>query len=154
MERRVSMSRQLMIAILATVLIAAPIRADADHVLVLVTNKNGPLQSLRPIEIRKLYLGFTVANDRERPIRPISNMSDARLWNIFLQDVMGMSESSYRHRLLTLTLQSGRNRPEIIEVRELLLDRVEHDPDAITFAWLEDLEDRPNLRVLRVLWQD
>jgi hypothetical protein len=153
MERRVSMSKRFILALVATVFMAAAIPADADHVLVLIAGIDNPLRSVSPIEVRKLYLGFNVINDSNRPIQAISNVSDPRLWDIFLQDVMGMSERSYRRRLLTLTLQSGRSRPDTAKDRELMLDRIEHDPDAISFSWQEDIEDRPNIKVLRVLWQ-
>jgi hypothetical protein len=145
----------LVIACLTGFLAApAPAPARADHVLVLIANADSPIDTVSSMELRKLYLGFPVEDDGGRPIRAITNKSSARSWEIFLQDVMGMSARSYERRLLTLTLQSGRNRPAVYNGLDELLERVESDEQAIAFVWVEDISNRENIKVLRVLWRN
>lgn len=145
------MRHALVIACL-TGFLAASSPVCADHMMVLIVNADSPIDTVSSIELRKLYLGFYVEDDSGRPIRAIANKSNVQLWEIFLQDVMGMSARSYERRLLTLTLQSGRNRPAVHNRLDELLDRVESDEQTIAFVWVEDISDRENIKVLRVLW--
>ena len=140
------------IALVILTLLAASPHVRADHSMVLIANADSPIEAISPIDLRKLYLGFVVLSNTGTQVRPLSNESDARLKEVFLQDVMGMSARSYDRRLLTLTLQSGRPRPEVIEDLNLLLQRIDNDLQAVAFVWEEDVENMDNVKVLRVLW--
>jgi hypothetical protein len=133
--------------------LAVPSAIRADHSLVLIVNAESSIERLNSIEIRKVYLGFSVSNGQGIPIRAIANKSSARLWEIFLQDVMGMSARSYDRRRLALTLQSGRLQPLVVEDLDQLLESVSNDRNTIAFAWEEDVKDNKGIRILRVLWR-
>jgi hypothetical protein len=154
MERGISVIRNGLFLFVAIGLLAAPLPLRAEESLVLIAHKDSDLQNLGSVDIRKLYLGFIVRNEEEQPIRAVANGSDAHLWNVFLQGVMGMSDRSYERRLLTLTLQSGRVRPRVITDLTQLLQTIETEPNAVAFVWQRDLEGHDNLKVLRVLWQE
>jgi len=134
-------------------LLAAPDSARADHIMVLVVRADSSLDNVSSIDLRKLYLGFTVNDAQGEPIRAATNSSNPNLWQAFLQNVMGMSDRSYHRRLLTLTLQSGRARPEVFDNLDGVLNSVESTGNTITFAWREDVENRDEIKILRVLWQ-
>jgi len=129
-----------------------PEPAFADHAVYLVARADCPVDSMDALDIRKIYLGFSVRTDANEALRAATNLSDEELYEIFLQDMMAMSERSYDRRLLTLTLQSGRRRPDIYTNSEELLRALEQDPTLITFMWKEDYEAAENLKVLRVIW--
>jgi hypothetical protein len=133
-------------------LMAASSGVRADHSMVLIANARGPVESLSPLDLRKLYLGFVVTTNDRNPIKPVLNASDAFLTELFLQDVMGMSERSYDRRLLTLTLQSGRPRPEVLDDIGAIVEAVANDPYAVAFVWEEDIVDVDSVRIVRVLW--
>jgi len=152
MERRISVSKSVALFVLAAVLFVVPSSARADHALVLIASSDSPLETLSSLELRKLYLGFVVNSEAGRQIRPITNNSNARIKEIFLQDVVGMSARSYDRRLLTLTLQTGRHRPEVYADLGDLLNRIASDSLSISFVWKEDAEDRNDIKILRVLW--
>jgi hypothetical protein len=154
MERGISVIRNALFLFVAIGLLAAPTPLRAEESLVLIAHKDSPLLSLRSVDIRKLYLGFIVRDEHNHPIRAIVNDSDARLWDVFLQGVMGMSDKSYDRRLLTLTLQSGRVRPHVVTDLSQLLQTIKSEPSAVAFVWRRDLEGHDNLKVLRVLWQE
>lgn len=105
------------------------------------------------MDIRKVYLGFSVRNPEGQTIRAITNRSSERLWEIFLQDVMGMSARSYDRRLLSLTLQSGRVQPLVLEDLDELIFSIRNDENAIAFAWEEEVMDEPDIKIMRILWQ-
>lgn len=152
MECGISVNRFPIIILLILMLCASAPPSRADHAMILIANADSPIEELGPLDLRKLYLGFPVMTPDGTPIRPLSNASDARLGEIFLQDVMGMSARSYDRRLLTLTLQSGRPRPEVIEDVDVLLQRIDTNLQSITFVWDENIQDLDNVKVLRVLW--
>jgi len=146
------MKYRVAIAMLLTSL-SAPAPVCADHSLVLIANAESPIDSLLPLELRKVYLGFNVVDGSGQLIRAISNTSNARLWEIFLQDVMGMSARSYDRRLLSLTMQSGRVRPDSFDDLDQILTRIANDRHAIAFVWEEDIKDKSDFKIVRVLWR-
>jgi len=152
-ERDIPVIARRTLFVLLTVVAWTPSFVLADHKLVLVTREDSPLSNISALDLRKLYLGFVVYSDTGRQIHPISNHSDARAWEIFLQDVVGMSARTYDRRLLTLTLQTGRHRPQVFNELEYVLDAIAANPLAIAFVWQEDLQHRENIKVIRVLWQ-
>ena len=143
--------RRLVTAILALA-IAVPLAA-ADREVVLVVNADGPVLQLGPIEIRKVFLGLPVLRGT-RTLHPIRNSSDEQLDQIFLQDIVAMSQSTYDRRVLTLVLQQGRPRPLELRSREKVLAALAADRYAVSFMWLRDAAGVPGVRIVRVLWKD
>lgn len=142
----------LTIGLLYLLLAAEPARADES--VVLVVNAKSTIADISSIEMRKLYLGFTVYTNDGNPINAIINSGDTHLLNVFLQGVMGMSQRSYDRRLLTLTLQSGRQRPLVAANLDAAIVAVRSNENTLTFAWKKDVEKLEDIRILRVLWQD
>jgi hypothetical protein len=147
----VSTRLNLIAPMLALILLATNSRAD--HELVLIARHDSPLTTISSLDLRKVYLGFVVNAPSGRQIYPIANNSDARAKEIFLQDVVGMSARTYDRRLLTLTLQTGRHRPVSFTELEDVLGSIADNSFAIAFVWREDVENRDDVKILRVLWQ-
>ena len=126
----------------------------ADHSVVLVAREDCAITAIDPLDLRKIYLGFPVRDKLNSPLRAATNQSQRELYEIFLQDVMAMSARAYDRRLLTLTLQSGRRRPEIYQHVPELIRAVESDPGLITFMWEEDFDKAKGLKILRVIWKE
>jgi hypothetical protein len=144
--------RRIAVVLCLTFAVATTARAERREV-VLVVSAASPVVHLDSIEIRKLFLGLTVERNG-RPLIAVRNVSDPALDEIFLQNVVAMSELAYEHRLLTTTMQSGRPRPPSMASRTALLEAVERDAYLVTFAWTEDVARNPRLRVVRVLWRE
>jgi len=141
------------IGILAVLLaMSAPIFA-ADRAAVLVVSADSPLTTLEPIEMRKLFLGLLVSRDG-RPLRPVRNVSDERLGQVFLQHVVAMSQTAYDRRILSQVLQQGRPRPQEIKSPEQLLKALAADPLAVSYMWTKDVPQTARFRIVRVLWTD
>jgi hypothetical protein len=146
--------RRYVMSVAAFCALTLPIFAVADRAVFLVARTDCPIDTMDLLDVRKMYLGFTVRADNNLALRAATNQSDKELFEIFMQDVMAMSARSYDRRLLTLTLQSGRRRPEVYMNVAELQDSLQHDPNLITFMWDDDFQATKNLKVLRVIWRD
>lgn len=122
--------------------------------MVLVARADSPIASLDLLDVRKLYLGFSVRTESNQQIRAATNRTSPVIYEVFLQDVMAMSAGRYDRRLLTLTLQSGRPRPVVVQNTRELLEAVNSDPYLVSFMWKEEAEEAGNLKILRVLWAE
>ncbi len=146
------MSRIAATAVLLALLMAgAP--ALADEQLVLIVSADSRIAQLDSVEVRKLFLGLTVTQNGTR-LRPVLNEADARVKEIFLQNIVSMSDITYDRSLLRLTLIQGQRQPTAYQDVALLLQAVAADPSAVSYAWAKDAAHDPRIRILRVLWYD
>ncbi|MDH4260701.1 MAG: hypothetical protein OEW16_10445 [Gammaproteobacteria bacterium] len=143
--------RRLVTGMLATAL-AWPCRAQGRDHAVLVTAESDPDLSLATLEVRKLFLGFTVVHDG-RVLQPVRNRSDDLLDQIFLQHVVSMSAEAYERRLLARFLRQGRARPREVRSREELLRALTSVRHSVSYAWQADVEGVPDVHVIRTLWR-
>ncbi len=126
--------------------------AVAEHQAVLVTSSTSPIQDIDSLELRKLFLGFNVTRDGKF-VKGLRNTEDDNLNNIFLQSVVAMSEKSYERRHLSLTLRKGIPRPLEYDKSEDLLKALSKNPYSVSYMWKESAERNPDLKILRVLWE-
>jgi hypothetical protein len=149
MERRIAMTRAVLIASLA-ILFCAP--AGAQNRVLLVADQASPIETLSSFEVRKLYLGISVFSNGHA-IHPLRNIADPRLNDTFLQSVVGLSEEVYSRRLLANVFKFGTVRPDEYRDDEQLAQALHSNPYAVSYIWVSGAPP-PGLKVLRVLWQD
>jgi hypothetical protein len=126
--------------------------AHADSV-VLIVSARSPIQQLRSADLRKLFMGFDVV-EGELALRAVRNRADPRLDEIFLQNIVGLSELVYERQLLARKLQNAASLPAEYRDEEQLLDAVARDPRTVSFAWSRSVVTRSDIQVLRTLWHD
>jgi hypothetical protein len=142
-------SRRLGLLLAALLLIRGQFVFAADR-LVLIASANSPVLELNSLEIQKLFLGLTVFVGGKE-LHPLRNESDDFMRQIFYQDIISMSETTYERRLLALTLQQGRTAPPLYHDTKALLSAVAADPNAVSFAWAAAVGGDARIKVLRVL---
>jgi len=154
MERRGPVSRLVhIVPIVLTLLLGAVAPAHADERLVLVVSANSKIEQLDSLEVRKLFLGLTVTHNGYR-LRPLLNEADPHVKEVFLQNVVSMSDITYDRHLLGLALKQGRTQPVVFHDIQSLIASLASDPNAVSVAWLKDVEHDPRVKVLRILWHD
>lgn len=139
-------------AVLVT-LLAATGAVSAAEQLVLIVSADSKVEQLDSLEVRKLFLGLTVTHDGDR-LRPVLDEADARVKEIFLQNIVSMSDTTYDRSLLRLALIQGQIKPIAYKDIALLLKAVEADPTAVSYAWAKDVAHDSRIKILRVLWYD
>ena len=143
-----SMRRALLLVVL---LLCAPIGFAGPQSVVLVVRADSPVVDLDSVTVRKLFLGVPVLING-RPLHPIRNRADARLEQIFLQEIVAMSQSAYDRQILIGVNRQGWLRPDEVGSSANVLERLYSDPGAVSFVWQRDVEHNARIRVIRVLW--
>jgi hypothetical protein len=152
MERRNSVKMTSAAAVLVGLLaVATPVPAAEQ--LVLIVSADSKVEQLDSHELRKLFLGLTVTYHGDR-LRPVLDEADARVKEIFLQNIVSMSETTYDRNVLRLALIQGQVKPIVYKEIALLIRAVVADPTAVSYAWAKDIANDPRIKVLRVLWYD
>ena len=133
--------------------VAVTTSASADETLVLIVSADSKVDQLDSLEVRKLFLGMTVTHNGDR-LRPLLNEAEPRLKDVFLQNIVSMTDTTYDRRLLRLALQGGRSLPAVYADKGVLINAVATDSTAVSFAWAKDVQHDKRIRILRVLWHD
>jgi hypothetical protein len=132
--------------------LVAPARPASQEV-VLVVRADSPVTDLDSVSVRKLFLGLPVLLNGT-PLHPLRNRSDPLLDEIFLQQVVAMSQSSYdRQMLIGVNRQMSLRPAEFTRIADVIA-ALSADPNAVSFMWSSDVGHNPRLRVIRVLWSD
>jgi hypothetical protein len=152
MECGNSVSKFTATAVLLT-LLAAALPAFGEEQLVLIVSAGSKVEQLDSLQLRKLFLGLTVTYDGSR-LRPVLNETDARVKEIFLQNIVSMSDITYDRRLLRLALIQGQTQPAVYKDIGQLIGAVAADPSAVSYAWAKDVAHDARIRILRILWYD
>lgn len=145
--------RRLFAATLVLSLACCWTAVRAAQQVVLVAGEDSPIENLSLLELRKAYFGIVVRHDNQI-IRPFRNSSDPQLRQIFLQSVVAMSERSYERRLFSLTLKSGRPRPEVFTDQDVLVRALRKNPYSISYMWRSDAEQSTGIKVIKLLWHE
>ena len=139
--------------IVLVLLLGAATRVVAAEELVLIVSARSNVEQLDSPLVRRLFLGLTVARNGSR-LRPVLNEADAKIKELFLQNIVSMSDSTYDRYVLRLSLLQGRTQPTVYRSESELIDAVAADPTAVGYAWLKDVAHDPQVRILRVVWHD
>jgi len=141
-----------LIAIALLLCLVAPAR-PASQAVVLVVRADSSVTEMDSVSVRKLFLGLPVLVNGS-PLHPLRNRSDPLLDEIFLQQIVAMSQSSYdRQILIGVNRQSSLRPPELSSVAAVV-QALAADPNAVSFMWRRDVGHNANLRVIRVLWSE
>lgn len=152
MECRFILSTRRTILLLA-LLFCTSLGSAGSRSVVLVVRADSPVVDLESVAVRKLFLGVPVLVNG-RPLHPIRNRSDARLDQIFLQEIAAMSQSAYDRQILVGVNRQGWLRPDEVDSPAGVLEKILSDPNAVSYMWQRDVVNNPRIRVIRVLWSD
>ena len=144
--------RRALLTLLLLCSLLGPIRAGQQTV-VLVVRADSSVTDLDSIAVRKLFLGLPVLING-KPLHPVRNRADQQLDEIFLQQIVAMSQSAYDRQVLIGLNRQGSIRPAEVTAQTRALEILYDDPSAVTFMWLRDVAHDPRVRVIRVLWSD
>lgn len=126
-------------------------KASEDRTLVLVSSVNANIRSLSYKEVRRLYLGAPVLNEGQ-PIKPLRNLQEPFLEEVFLQKVIFLSARGYDNHLLSRVFRMGGLRPEAFENKTSLFTALHEYSHAVTYMWEDEVEKNNELKKIGALW--
>ncbi len=129
-----------------------PSLAQADRVMVLITNQSCPLTEISTLDMRKAYMGVAVTIEGY-PIRAFRLNNDELLSNAFFQYVVAMSEKTYERRLLSMLLKYGTPRPTEFDDLDGLTVALGKSNCGLGYTWITDAAEQDGVKVLKLLWQ-
>lgn len=134
-------------------LLGAASPALAGEQLALIVSTRSSIDQLDSPLVRRLFLGLTVTQHGSR-LRPVLNEADPQVKELFLQNIVAMSDSTYDRYVLHLSLLQGRTQPIVYKTTPELLNAVASDPTVVGYAWVRDIARDPRVRILRIVWHD
>jgi hypothetical protein len=145
--------KSLAAAAFLALLLGAASPALAVEQLALIVSTGSSVDQLDSPLVRRLFLGLTVTQHGSR-LRPALNEADPQIKELFLQNIVAMSDSTYDRYVLRLSLLQGRTPPTVYKTTVELINAVASDPTMIGFAWAKDVAHDPRVRILRIVWHD
>jgi hypothetical protein len=127
--------------------------AFAGEELVLIVSTRSDVDQLDSTLVRRLFLGLTVTRHGNR-LRPVLNEADPEIKELFLQNIVSMSDSTYDRYVLRLSLLQGRTQPTVYRNNAELINAVAADPTVVGYVWARDVAHDPRIRILRIVWHD
>ena len=134
-------------------LLGAASPALAEERLALIVSSSSSIDQLDSPLVRRLFLGLTVTQHGNR-LRPVLNEADPQIKELFLQNIVAMSDSTYDRYVLRLSLLQGRTQPIVYKTIVELINAVASDPTVVGYAWAKDVARDPRVRILRIVWHD
>jgi ABC-type phosphate transport system substrate-binding protein len=145
--------RRIAAAVFLVVLLSTATPAFAGEELVLIVSTRSDVDQLDSPLVRKLFLGLTVTQHGNR-LRPVLNEADPEIKELFLQNIVSMSDSTYDRYVLRLSLLQGRTQPTVFRSNAELINAVAADPTSVGYVWARDVAHDPRIKILRVVWHD
>jgi hypothetical protein len=127
--------------------------AFAGEELVLIVSTRSDVDQLDSPLVRRLFLGLTVTQHGNR-LRPVLNEADPEIKDLFLQNIVSMSDSTYDRYVLRMALLQGRTQPTMYRANAQLINAVAADPTVVGYVWARDVVRDPRVKILRVVWHD
>ena len=123
-----------------------------QRALVLVGDQRLHIAAISPVELRRLFLGFTITNHQQK-IMPLVNMADSLLYEVFLQKVVFMSANAYEKQLSTrLARIEEKIMPTRVYDTKNLIKLLTEGNHAVTYMWHENAKHYSNLKIIQILW--
>lgn len=126
------MTRALLLISVLTGLALASTAAAADPELVLVASARSPLAQITVVDARKLFLGLPMTF-HGLTIRPVRNLSDGVVTEMFMQKVMFMSAEDYERQIQTRVSRTGGSPPAGYGEFTRLMAALEQDPLTVSY---------------------
>jgi hypothetical protein len=145
--------RSIAAAALLVLLVSAAMPAFAREELVLIVSSRSDVDQLDSSLVRRLFLGLTVTLHGNR-LRPVLNEADPEIKDLFLQNIVSMSDSTYDRYVLRMALLQGRTQPTVYRTNAELINAVAADPAVVGYVWARDVAHDPRVKILRVVWHD
>jgi len=118
---------------------------------VLVTSKQSAVSKLQRKDIRRIFLGIKPL-DNSHVNKPVINLSNKKAYSLFLKNIMYLTETGYKRKLIKRVFRQGANEIQSIDSINDLTKYLSTHPNDISFMSKEDALKNPDLKIIQALW--
>ena len=118
---------------------------------VLVTSKQSDITELKRKDIRRIFLGIKPMGNS--PVnKPVLNLSNQKAYSLFLKNIMFLTETCYKRKLIKRVFRQGADEIHSIESSNNLIKYLNTHPNDISFMSKEDALKNPDVKIIQALW--
>lgn len=125
--------------------------ANASESGVLVAAQDSPVQKVSIIEIRRMYLGLE-SSAGSGINQPVMNLSDPVLYKDFLKNIMHMTESGFRRKIVKRIFRQGGDKVIQIKSNSQLVEYLKNNKNDVSFMYLATAQQIKEIKVVQILW--
>jgi len=118
--------------------------------VVLITHKSSNVDSLSLLDIRRLYLGFSVANKNVN--RPVINRVNEKVYEDFLKNIMHMTEDGYKRKIVRRVFRYGADYVTELYSIVAIARHLDAHPNDVVFVATDDLPRIKGAKIVVRLW--
>lgn len=123
----------------------------AQHDVFLIAARGSGIEAISNRDIRRIFLGLKSA-DSEHINRPVLNLSDRKVYEEFLKNVMHMTEGAYKRKIIKRIFRNGTEEIRELNMIEELNDHLISNVGDISFADHATVKKMREIEVVKVLW--
>lgn len=146
MEHDPAVRRLTVLLLIALVGLSSTAMAEQCPLLV-VASQSSPVNALSRKMVRRLFLGVSYQTDIGR-LKPVRNVSDSMLQEVFLQKILFMSKNTYRHILARRLVRLREAGPVAYRKTDRLIQALNTNPRLVSYIWHTQLPTDGRLKVL------
>jgi len=140
--------RQLTVLLLLITLSSLSSTAIAiECPLLIVASRSSPVNALSRKMVRRLFLRVSYRTE-SGPLKPVRNISDAMLQEVFLQKILFMSKNTYRRILANRLVRLREAGPAEYRETDRLIQALYANPRLVSFIWHTQLPGDGHLKTL------
>lgn len=118
---------------------------------VLVSSKNSTTVQIQRKDLRRIFLGIRAA-EHYQVNKPVLNLSDHKTYSLFLKNIMYLTESGYKRKLIKRVFRQGADQIQQIENTDQLTQHLASHPNDISFMSKQEALKHNDLKIIQVLW--
>jgi len=118
---------------------------------VLIAAELSPINKASVLEIRRLFLGLPSSSDNLIQ-NTVINLSDPVAYKEFLKNIMHMTDSGYRRKIVKRIFRQGGKKVNEIEDIEEIVNYLTNNPYDVSFMTADVAKKTKGIKVIQVLW--
>ena len=133
--------------------IFSPASAVARDLVVVSAANNLNGLSLSKFELRKIFLGYKVNKDGQA-ISAVRNIIDKDAYQLFLSQLIRLSDRNYEKRLMSKTFKTGLANVPKEKSLEAVYAELQRGDAVLSFMWLDEAQAEPGVSVIQTIGED
>ena len=135
--------------VMLSIIVVNPV--NAQHEVYLIAAKGSGIEAISNRDIRRIFLGLKSV-DSERVNKPVINLSDRKVYEDFLKNVLHMTDGAYKRKIVKRIFRNGAEEIEELDMLEELNRHLLSNVGDISFADHDTVQKMHDIEVVKVLW--